>query len=277
MNAKNLVVVKHNHVIEAGYQLSIYESRILLTCIAKIDSMKPLTSDDRFELSVNDIADLVTLDDKNAYQALKLAVDKLAERWVYIDNPTKNVKLLKTRWVSGVRYVNQEGVIQLTFATDILPYLSQLSREFTKYRLENVLKFKSIYSIRIYELLCKWGGSEKVLTVEWIRKYFQLEDKYQNIGDLKKRVLTTALDEINQHSDMWVKYEQVKRGRSVVGFKFLYGLKDEPKKKKAVSNSGDSIHGIPKKVIDKLANRGESYEDAALRIAELRKILNEET
>ncbi|NOQ13237.1 MAG: RepB family plasmid replication initiator protein, partial [Methyloprofundus sp.] len=180
MKSNNLVVVKHNSVVEAGYQLSIYESRILLTCIAKINSMKPLTVEDRFELSVNDIADLVTLADKNIYQALKTAIDKLAERWVYIDTPTKKVKKLKTRWVSGIRYMNQEGVIQLTFAGDILPYLSQLSREFTQYRLENVLKFKSTYSIRIYELLCKWSGDEKTLTLEWLRDHFQLNDKYLN-------------------------------------------------------------------------------------------------
>jgi len=275
MKSSNLVVVKHNDVVEAGYQLSIYESRVLLTCIAQIDSMKPLTMNDKFEVSVNDVADLAKVNHKNAYKALNAAIERLAQRWVVIDTPSKEVKKLRTRWISGIRYMNQEGVIQLTFAGDMLPYLSQLSREFTKYRLENVLKFKSTYSIRIYELLCKWSGDEKVLTVDWIKEYFQLVDKYDRIGNLKSKVIDVAIEEINAHSDMWVKYEQVKRGRSVVGFKFLFGLKDVLKKKKASKSSGQ-IHGVSKAVIDKLARTGESYEKAALRIAKLRKILNEE-
>ena len=185
MKSSNLIVVKHNDVVEAGYQLSIYESRVLLTCIAQVNSMKPLMIDDKFEVSVNDVADLAKVNHKNAYKALNSAIERLAQRWVVIDTPSKEVKTLKTRWISGIRYMNQEGVIQLTFAGDMLPYLSQLSREFTKYRLENVLKFKSTYSIRIYELLCKWGGNEKVLTVDWIKEYFQLIDKYDRIGHFK--------------------------------------------------------------------------------------------
>ena len=54
----NLMVVKHNRVIDAEYAMSIYEQRILLTCIAKIDSTKELAPDSVFVVTVDDIIDL---------------------------------------------------------------------------------------------------------------------------------------------------------------------------------------------------------------------------
>jgi len=265
-----LTVVKHNSIVEAGYRLSIYENRILLTCISRIDSMGEIGINDTFTVTVDDLVGLNDLSSKSAYRNLKNAVDRLYERSVTVELP--NDEVLKMRWVSSIKYIAKAGTVNLKFSQDIIPYISELRREFTQYRLNNVLMFKSNYSIRIYELLVKWGGNEKTVEVDWLKKQFQLEDKYQNIGDLKKRIIDIAMTEINQHSDMIVNYEQIKRGRNVVAFRFVYGLKNHPKQKQK-SGFNDRVNGVSKTEIEKQANVGESYQEAAGRINAMKEAL----
>ena len=229
-----LTVVKSNKVVEASYMLTLAEQRVLLACIAQIDSKAELTENYRFEITASGVADLVGMESlSNAYRDLKKAAEKLYERSVIIDDPDPDnpqITTRKTRWISTIDYVPGEGKLVLSFSTGIIPYLSQLSREFTKYKLMHVARFESVYSIRLYELLVQWSSAgEREIEVEWLKKQFQVEDKYDRLGNLKKRVIDPAVAEINEHSNIWVRYGQRKSGRVVTHFQFQFGLKDKPK------------------------------------------------
>ncbi|WP_445369961.1 RepB family plasmid replication initiator protein (plasmid) [Methylomonas sp. BW4-1] len=228
-----LTVVKSNKVVEASYMLTLAEQRVLLACIAQIDSKAELTENYRFEITASGVADLAGLENlSNAYRDLKKAAEKLYERSVIIDDPDPDnpqIATRKTRWISTIDYVPGEGKLVLSFSTGIIPYLSQLSREFTKYKLMHVARFESVYSIRLYELLVQWSSAgEREIEVEWLKKQFQVEDKYDRLGNLKKRVIDPAVAEINEHSNIWVRYGQRKSGRVVTHFQFQFGLKDKP-------------------------------------------------
>jgi len=232
-NPTHLTVVKSNKVVEASYMLSLAEQRVLLACIAQIDSTAVLTEEYRFEVTAFGVADLAGLENlSNTYRDLKKASEKLYERSVIIDDPDPdNPKITqrKTRWISSIDYVPGEGKVVLRFALGIIPYLSQLSREFTKYKLKHVAKFESVYSIRLYELLVQWNSSgEREIEVEWLKNQFQVGEKYSRLVDLKKRVIDPAVEEINQHSNLWVKYGQRKSGKTITHFQFQFGLKDKP-------------------------------------------------
>ena len=47
-----------------------------------------------------------------------------------------------------------------------------------------------------------------------------LPESYRRIGNLKDRVIKPSLDEITSNTDIDLNYENIKRGRSVIGFKF---------------------------------------------------------
>ncbi|MDD2759592.1 MAG: RepB family plasmid replication initiator protein [Methylomonas sp.] len=229
----HLTVVKSNKVVEASYMLTLAEQRVLLACIAQIDAKQELTENYRFEITASGVADLAGLDSlSNAYRDLKKAAEKLYERSVIIDDPDPDnpqITQRKTRWISSIDYVPGEGKLVLSFSVGIVPYLSQLSREFTKYKLKHVARFESVYSIRLYELLVQWSSAgEREIEVEWLKKQFQVEDKYDRLSNLKSRVIDPAVEEINRHSNLWVKYGQRKSGRTVTHFQFQFGLKDQP-------------------------------------------------
>ena len=99
--------------------------------------------------------------------------------------------------------------------------------------------------------------------------------------DFKKRVIQPSIEQINEHSPLWVKWDQRKTGRRVSHLVFTFGEKapgetgvdanksnkHKPKRKSNQSAQG-AIYGIPTSVIEAAAQPGESYEDAALRLLE---------
>lgn len=265
MSKTNLTVYKANQVVEAGYKLSLNEQRVILACIAQVDSAKQLLATDKFELSAKDFAKLFTLSEDRAYHALIDVAESLFNRYVVIDNPFPDkpkIKRLKTRWISSIYYLDSEGKITLTFAQDMLPYLSELKGQFTKYDLKHIGNMDSIYGIRLYELLMQWKTvGKREVEINWLRKQFQIEDKYSSIKDLKKRIIEPAIKDINTHSNYQVSWTQRKTGRNVSHFTFEFSEKKPIKTKKENTkdkNTTDIFHGLTDKQIDlfssKLAN-----------------------
>jgi len=228
-NSKKLTVCKANKVIEAGYKLTLNEQRVILGCIAQVNSKEALLTTDRFELSAKDFAKWFSVSDDAAYLALCDVAESLFNRYIIIDNPfpdNPKISRLKTRWISSIIYMSDEGKISLCFAQDMLPYLSELKGQFTRYKLEHIGKMTSIYAIRLYELLAQWDGlGIREVEIDWLRKQFELEDKYAAIKDLKKYVIDPAIKDINTHSNYQVSWTQRKTGRKVTHLTFEFSEK----------------------------------------------------
>lgn len=245
-NAK-LVVVKSNEVITASYKLTLNEQRIVLACIAKIDSMKELTKDDGITIRVDEIKDLLVVSDLNMkgfYGALKAATEKLYERSIFLDDEGS-----KRRWVYEVKYNKHQGDITLFFSPTIIPYLSELKGNFTKYKLEHIANFKSVHSIRIYELLCQWSFmGEREIEIDKLKTMLGLENKYDRPTNFINRVIKIAVDEINRHSNINVAYGLRKTGRQITHIQFVsFGMKN--KKQLSEDRERDNARGY----VDKIA------------------------
>jgi len=112
-------------------------------------------------------------------------------------------------------------MVTLTWSDQILKYISQLNEQFTTYRLGSVGRLQSTYSIRLYELLMQFNRTgDRVINLSDFRELLQLKDKYPQYRDLNKRVITPAVKELNQRSDLEIKFESLKSGRKVVSLSF---------------------------------------------------------
>jgi plasmid replication initiation protein len=274
MKHQSLVVCKANQVIEAGYRLSLNEQRVVLACISQVNSMEELLKTDEFELSAKDFAILFDISEDRAYSELQEVAKNLYQRSLTIYNPdTKRPKLkkLETRWISAIGYMPEEGKITLCFAQNIVPYLSKLKGQFTRYKLEHVGKMTSIYGVRLYELLMQWKTTGKrEIEIDWLKQQFELENKYASIKDLKKYVIDSAVKDINTHSNYQVSWTQRKTGRKVTHLTFEFSEKPPvvPEKPKRVRKAKEElVLGVPKSEISAKARPGESWQEAAARIS----------
>lgn len=276
------LVYKSNALIEASYRLSVYEQRIILGCIAQVRRDEPLTDQQLYTISAQQIAKDAGVSVDRAYQHLKTASQRLFRREITLHeapNNERGAKVRLTRWVQTIEYLEAEGLVALRFGTDMVPYLSQLTEQFTRYALTDVARMDSAHAIRLYELLCQWrDAGEREVSIEWLRDAFQLDDKYPAIKDFKKRVIQPAVNQVNEHSPLWLKWDQRKTGRRVSHLLFTFG--EKPSKKPVTArkaktsgnakgkgkNASGAIYGIPRAIIEAKARAGESYEDAALRL-----------
>jgi len=226
---KNLKICKSNDIIEAGYRLTLNEQRLILACIAQINSQKNLNNKRIFTIRAQEFAELFNISKNRAYSELKKVADRLYIRSITIFRPTNKKQYLKTRWISSIAYGDNCGEVDIRFSEDIIPYLASLRTEFTQYELINICGMTSIYAIRLYENLMQWKEvGRKEIEIKQLKKSFEIEREYPRMYDLKKYVLTPAIEQINKHSDFWVKYDQKKRGRKITHFIFTFGLKTKP-------------------------------------------------
>lgn len=275
MENTNLMTAKvtcSNDIIEAGYRLTLMETRLLQACIAQIDSTKELRVTDRFELSAKDFATLYKISEESAYDELKEVSKQLFSRHIVINNSDPEqpkIKQTRTQWITSIDYLPDEGKIYLFFAPKILPYLSQLKGKFTQYELKNIGNMKSTYGIRLYLLMMQWKTTgTRTIDIDWLKKQLELDDSYDRMNNFKARVIDPAVNDMNKNSDYTVSWEQRKTGRRVTHLIFTFAEKQPltPEKPKRATKKEKTIYGVPMSEIKKVARIGETNEDVAARI-----------
>ncbi|NHA10729.1 replication initiation protein RepM [Enterobacter roggenkampii] len=174
-----------------------------------------------------------------AYQALKDACDDLFARQFSYQSLSEKGNTInhKSRWVSEVAYIDNEAVVRLIFAPAIVPLITRLEEQFTKYEIQQISNLTSAYAVRLYEILIAWRSTGKtplITMYDFRQKIGVLETEYKRMYDFKKYVLDIALKQVNEHTDIIVKVEQHKTGRSITGFSFSF------KQKKSATHSVES-------------------------------------
>lgn len=225
--ANDLTVVKANSLIEASYRLTLDEMRLLALTIG---TMNPKSEQQIFEFSVSEFVNqFPDVNADRAYTQIKSAIERISERWVKTEDE-KHVT--KFRWVSSQTYFKKEGRFKIALTNEIMPYLTQLKGQFTQYQLNHISGFSSIHSIRLYELFTQYKRlGNRYISVENLKKWLQLEDKYDRYNNLSQRVLIPALAEINEKSDLFIEYEPIKRGRKIIGVEFSITYEKPVKKR----------------------------------------------
>lgn len=271
----DLQIVKSNHMIEASYRLSVAEQRVILSAISQVRRDKPVTDEVLYSVTAADIAQLCGSDPNTAYRDLQNAAERLQTRRVSLILEPDGVTIRSKRrrvtcWVQTVDYIDQEGRIEMRFGKDILPYLTGLQREFTRYALSDVAKMTSAYGIRLYELLVQWPEGHRVVTLEDLRNWLQIENRYPAIKDFKRWVLDPAVEQINEHSPLILTWSQRKTGRRVTHLVFDYAPKAAAKAvgKATTKQKKETLTDAD---ITRLARPGESWESARKRLEPVRK------
>ncbi|MEY8285631.1 replication initiation protein [Lachnospiraceae bacterium 50-23] len=222
---KDSLVVKANQLIEARYDLSLNEQKIILYAASKIDREKDYLN--YIELDISEFMELLETKGKR-YEEIRDITRELRKKEVVINtNDTEYI----AGWISSITFYKNTGKIKLRFDDDLMPYLLQLKKRFTRYQLKNILYLKGKYSIRIYELLKQYEGiGKREFKLQELKKILFIENCYDRIYDLERFILIPAVDEINEHTDIIIDYEKIKTGRRVTSIFFKVTPKDQSDK-----------------------------------------------
>ena len=229
--SKSDLVVKSNRINMAIQNLTLPELRIVqLAIVDARETGKGLSTDTPLRIDGLRYAEAFDTTRQNAYILMKQSEETLFNRrFSFIDSEGK---LVKSRWIQRVRYLDDEGAIEIVFTTDVVKGITRLDGAeefFTQYLLSQTANLSSVYSVRLYELLTQWktAGKTPVFELSQFRGQLGLADnEYKLMGNFKMRVLDVAVNEINEKTDLTVSYTQEKRGRTISGFKFTVRAKD---------------------------------------------------
>lgn len=150
----------------------------------------------------------------------------------------------------GIQPITQTEVkeardhVSITFSPEIMPYITELKKNFTQYSLEDIGNLSSKNSIAIYKLLMKSynrylnlrkrgreanESTNPIIDVRELRRVTNVLDKYRNFTDFNRFVISKAVKDINQHTSFTITYDKIKSGRYVTQVQFhIKGQNNKP-------------------------------------------------
>lgn len=145
-------VTKSNFLARSSHEFSLVDKRVMEMMISKLNPVgmqlnKYLTVD--INLHATEYAKAVDVSPKIAYRDLKNSVKALLHTVITTE---ENKNHVMRPLMFEAEYKPNEGKIVASFHPKFLPHLIDLREQFTKYALADVLKFKSEYTWRVYEM-----------------------------------------------------------------------------------------------------------------------------
>ena len=217
-NEKNLVT-KSNQLIEASYRMSVLEKKLILALISQV---QPDDVDfQAYRFSVKDLSNFLGITRQNIYQTLDEITDKILSHKIKFYNDQD--EHIKVGWISSYVYEKRTGFIRMRFDPELKPYLIKLKEAFTYYQLSNIVKLRSFYSIRVYELLKQYQkiGNRRFSIKELRRILGVKDDDYKLYADFKKKTFLVAQKELQEKTDIRFEYKESKTGKKVTGIEFI--------------------------------------------------------
>ncbi|MFK8102526.1 MAG: replication initiation protein [Saprospiraceae bacterium] len=218
----NSLAIQSNALIHARYEMTSLQKKVLLMLISKIQpddiDFKP------YRIRARDFLEAAELKSTQIYGKLKIATEGLLSKVFQIKKPTG---VLQITILSSAEYFEGRGIMELCFDPKLKPYLLQLKEQFTILPLKQILSLRSIYAIRIYEMLQQFKSTGFFITrVDDLKYKLGLEDKYRSYNLFKRNVILQAQKELST-TDMAFTYQEIKKGRKVDRIKFnLLPLKE---------------------------------------------------
>ncbi|KUG09071.1 replication initiation protein [Solirubrum puertoriconensis] len=214
---------QHNAITTARYEMTACEMDVvfyLLSLLKKEDRTGTL-----YKVRVKDLESLTGR--QWNYQQFLEATSSLRTREYVIEDKKR---LLQVGLLASAEYLKGEGVIELEISEKIRPYLIDLKNNFTSYRLQAAFSLSSKYAKRIYQIASQWKdvGESKTFTISDFKVMLHLKDpkgieseQYTKVSMFQKFVLDVAVKQINQHTDLQIQYELIKKGRSFESIRFF--------------------------------------------------------
>lgn len=214
-----------NQLVRMAHGLTLPEKRVIAMCLARLDTTNQERGRYSFELRAKDFADQFDLTTQAAYVQLKEVGDKLLHRIAQeVTQGPKGRRVRKWQWVSLAEYHDGEGLIRLTFNSEMTPHLVMLKKEFTSYRLQQASALRSLYSWRLFELLMQFRrkGLLRITVDDFCHAVEAPVTAQANFGELRRRIIEPAVAELQAKNGLAIEWSATKAGRKVAGLEFKF-------------------------------------------------------
>lgn len=216
------LVVKSNQLVQARINWTKLEHRVVSMLISQLKK-----DDEVFSLQrvyIKDLLDLSGTKSRDVYDRAEEICQKLLDQKVHVRTQTNDGRRVYQGFncMSTCRYVEGSGYIEAKFNDDMKPFLLQLRKRFTMYKLQNFMRLSSQHSMRLYELIkMREGITYLRISVRELREILCCEHTYERFSDFKRYVLEKARKELKEVCDVYFTYKVERQGRTPVRVNFM--------------------------------------------------------
>jgi plasmid replication initiation protein len=208
---KNQIAVQDYNLVNSKYKLNPAEIKFVLLAISKIDSVNASNFKEEYIIPIPEIT--TAFQTKQNHVQLKTFAKKLMSKPLEIELNNGNWAIFN--FFSKVEYIG--GAFKVRIDGDLKPYLLELQKNFVQTDLKYIMHMTSQYAVRLYQLLKQYqkiGGRDFILAE--LQDTLQVPKSYtKKYNDFKEKVLEIAVKQINEFTDLKVKYDVKKVSRKV--------------------------------------------------------------
>ena len=248
LHVSDLTIVQHNDLIGSSYRLDIDEMRLLNLALTKVDSRNK--NEKVITLYPDEFRNMYGLEKKNIWRNMKKATQAIMRKPITlnIESASGKCDILEFHWLEESLYSHSDedsSFIKIIFSKKIAPYLFELQGNFTKINFEYAARLTSPFSFRLYQWIVREHRIKKgqyyelTMTLSDIKKSAQLALSYTRWEGFKRRVITPAIEAINQRTNLSVSYTVTKKGNKVHSLTFTYI--DEMQKAISAESKGENF------------------------------------
>jgi plasmid replication initiation protein len=181
----------------------------------------------KYKVAPTELAEMWGISRQQIYQTIDKTTTELMK--VIIRTIDTDGKSFKKRHLFETCDYTSDKILEFKLNSEMIEMLLGLNKNFSKPLMWEFMRMRSPYSMAVWHLMQKEMHSLKPmmtapiefdLTLEELRKVTGTEKKLKQISQFKERVLDKALREIKENCLVNISYTNIKRGRSVIGFRF---------------------------------------------------------
>jgi plasmid replication initiation protein len=231
-----------NALTRAAQGLSLSEKRLVMCAVSRLDSRKQTTPEKMpiTRVTAQEYADLAKIQMDTAYKELKSACKRLYTRSIHFyepadpERPDSKWTEVDMRWVGKAKYRDDEGVVELYWWHELIPFLTGIESHFTNYQLQQATALRSIYSWRLLELLSQFKDKGLLIigTDEFAHAMDATEKQRTDFGQIRKRIIEPAVKELIEKDGWDITWQAIKRGRTVATLRFDFDTHEPAKPKR---------------------------------------------
>lgn len=215
-------------------KLEVADKKLLNLVAHKILSDDKHSPEVSFDIS--EVVDIGATDSKNVYRDVLAMLNRLLDlKFIYANEEEEECIGFG---VGEIEYKKKRLRFHLLPAMQKV-FLS-LDKGYTRYLLENIKPLRSIYAIRMYELLRQYAGvGWRKFEIDELRKIFNCENKYLLYKHFRNHVLKRAQKELAEKTDIIFEFKEHRRRWKIWKIEFFITDKNSPAKPRQENLPGE--------------------------------------
>lgn len=243
----NRIVSEHNDLIRSTANMTSLSLKLFEIAVSAMDSREKQPSHE-VRINKEQIYNALGIKGTSKNQQLSKALNTLRKSSNFEITTEQNGEIhdigITPVYYADNNYSSDYAVIR--FAPEILPFITDLKKNFTQYQLNDILHLRNKYAVSMYrwftmnyrqyeyyansgkrreDQIEKYANPE--ITLEELRKLTGTEKKYSAFYDVRRYIIDPICNEITKHTKYNVTYDRIKSGRKIVAIKFHISKKGE--------------------------------------------------